>query len=119
MRSAFVPLCYVPGFSSSKFCAFSNPPATSVKWADYPKLVNVQSASFEKLLDELVLGSGMALEIRKAELATSDLIVLVKFSQLTSRSMIADSLRDFVVDARTASRGLQKLSSKVGGAVDG
>jgi hypothetical protein len=120
IRAAFAPLCYVPGISSSSFCVL---PAydenKAPKWADYPKLVDVQSVTFEQLLDESVGGSSLALEIKKAELATSDLVTLVKVSDLKSRDMLAESLNDFVDDARKAGRGLQKLNSKVGGAVDG
>jgi hypothetical protein len=89
------------------------------KWADYPKLVDVQSATFEQLLDESVGGSGLALEIKKAEMATTDLSTLVRVSNLKSRDLIAESLTEFVEDAKKTGRGLQKLSSKVGGAVDG
>jgi len=65
-------------------------------------------------------GSGLSLEIKKAEMATSDLIALVRVSNnLRSRDMLAESLAQFVNDAKKTGRGLQKLSSKIGGAVDG
>jgi hypothetical protein len=121
IRAAFAPLCYIPGISTSAMCRPSSahhhqsPP----QWADYPKLVDVQSTTFEQLLDETVGGSGLALEIKKAEMATSDLSTMVRVSNLKSRDMIAKSLTDFVDDAKKTGRGLQKLSSKVGGAVDG
>lgn len=120
LRTAFAPLCIIPGISSSAMCRSSTrhdqrPP----QWADYPKLVDVQSATFEQLLDESVGGSGLALEIKKAEMATVDLSTLVRVSNLKSRDLIAESLTDFVEDAKKTGRGLQKLSSKVGGAVDG
>jgi hypothetical protein len=89
------------------------------RWADYPKLVDVQSSTFEQLLDESVGGSGLALEIKKAEMATVDLNTLVRVSNLKSRDLIAETLSEFVEDAKKTGRGLQKLSSKVGGAVDG
>jgi len=121
LRTAFAPLCVVPGISNLALCRSSStrhdqrPP----QWADYPKLVDVQSATFEQLLDESVGGSGLALEIKKAEMATVDLSTLVRVSNLKSRDLIAKSLTDFVEDAKKTGRGLQKLSSKVGGAVDG
>jgi hypothetical protein len=59
------------------------------------------------------------LEIKKAEMATTDLVTLVRVSDLKSRDMLADLLARFVDDAKKTGRGLQKLSSKVGGAVDG
>lgn len=115
-------MCIIPGISSSAFCrsgrSQSNRQQGPPQWADYPKLVDVQSATFEQLLDESVGGSGLALEIKKAEMATTDLGTLVRVSNLKSRDMIAETLREFVEDAKKTGRGLQKLSSKVGGAVD-
>ena len=88
------------------------------RWADYPKLVDTQSATFEQLLHESISGSGLSLEIKKAEIATSDLVTLVRVSNLKSKAMLADSLSDFVDDAKKTGRDLQKLTSKIGGAVD-
>ena len=87
-------------------------------WADYPKLMEVQSTSFEQLLDESVGGSELSLEVKKAEIVTSDLVTLIKFSDLKSRDTMARMLQEFVSDARLAGRSLQRLSSKIGGAVD-
>ena len=86
--------------------------------ADYPKMVEIQSKTFEQLLDESVVGSGLSLEIKKAEIATRDLVTLVRMSKLTSKDLLADALTDFVDDARNAAKGMQKLSAKVNGAVD-
>jgi hypothetical protein len=79
----------------------------------------VQSATFEQLLDESSSGSVLALKIKKAEMATTDLVTLVRVSDLRSRDMLGDALRQFVDDARLAGRALNKLNSKVAGAVDG
>lgn len=86
--------------------------------ADYPRMVEIQSKTFEQLLDESVGGSGLSLEIKKAEMATRDLVTLVRMSKLTSKDLLANALVDFVDDARNTAKGLQKLSSKVNGAVD-
>lgn len=103
-------------------CRPEYPPNTAVRhaprWADYPGLVNVQSATFEQLLDESVGGSGLSLEMKKAEMATSDLVTLVRVSELKTKDVLAETLAEFVGDAKRAGRGLQKLSSKVAGAVD-
>lgn len=63
-------------------------------------------------------GAQLSLDIRLAQLATSDLIGLVKISDLTARESIARSLEAFVDDAKATSRSLQKLNSRVNGAVD-
>jgi hypothetical protein len=124
IKTALAPICHVPVISllcpftgPSKPSPPSNPERTPV-WADFPGLVNVESKSLGALLDETVEGPGLALEIKKAEMATSDLATRVRVSNLKSRQMLADSLSDFVNDARKASRGLTRFSSKVGGAVD-
>lgn len=120
ISGAFAPLCILPGLSSSRLCHYTSPsPSKKPQWADYPKLVAVQSKTFEELLDETVGGTGLSLEIKKAELATTDLITVVRVSRLKSRELLADSLRDFVNDAKVTGRGLQKLTSRIGGAIDG
>ncbi|KAJ7455294.1 hypothetical protein B0H11DRAFT_2176198 [Mycena galericulata] len=124
LRAAFSPLCCIPGISSSTLClpdgyATSQGNHQSPKWADYPTLVDVQSATLEQLLDESTSGSSLALKIKKAEMATTDLVTLVRVSDLKTRDMLGDALRQFVDDARVTGRALNKLNSKVGGAVDG
>jgi len=78
----------------------------------------VEYKSLESLLDEAVEGPGLALEIKKAEMATSDLVTLVRISKLNSREILANSLGEFVKDARKVGRGLTRFSSRVGGAMD-
>ncbi|KAJ3804359.1 hypothetical protein F5876DRAFT_53496 [Lentinula aff. lateritia] len=114
------PLCDAPGFSSISLCAnfhTSDHPLHPL-WADFPCLINVQSSTFKQLLDNSVGGSGLSLDVKKAEMAMSDLVVLVKFSELTGKDILADVLLNFAHDARRTGRGLQTLGSKVGGAVD-
>ncbi len=87
--------------------------------ADFPALVDVQSKTFEKMLEESIGGSTLSLEIKKSEIATKDLITLVKVSELKTRDLVAQTLSDFVNDAKATSEGLQKLSSHVKYTVDG
>ena len=123
IASALAPICSTPVISL--LCVTSKPreprpPNTdrTPRWADFPSLLNVESKTFASLLDEMVEGPGLALEIKKAEMATSDLATLVRFSDLKSRELLADSLSEFVKDARKVGRGLTRFSSKVGGTVD-
>jgi len=117
-RTVFYPICYIPGFTRSPWCQSPLDLKNVPQWADFPRLMDVQGSTFEQLLDESVGSAGLSLEIKKAEMATSDLVTLVKVSDLKSRELLARSLEDFVGDARKSGRGLQKLSSKIGGAVD-
>lgn len=88
------------------------------KWADYPKLMEVQGSTFEQLLDSTVGSSELSLEVKKAEMATSDLVTLVKVSNMKTKDLLSHTLEEFVSDAKKTGRGLQKLSSKIAGAVD-
>ena len=124
VKSALAPMCSVPvvsllcpAIARPKPSRPSNPERTPL-WADFPNLLKVESKTLETLLDETVEGPGLALEIKKAEMATSDLATRVRVSNLDSREILADSLSEFVKDARKVSRGLTRFSSRVGGAVD-
>lgn len=119
LYAAFAPICYLPLVSSTTLCATSHPNVSHLpKWADFPQLMQVQSSTFEHLLDGSVGGSELSLEIRKAEFATSDLITLVRYSDLQSNNILAELLTVFANDAKKTARGLTKLGAKVGGAVD-
>jgi len=118
---AISPVCYLPLISSSDLCkTWRNaiPGKQAPQWADYPKMVDLQSKTFEQLLDESIGGSALSLEVKKAEMTISDLISFVRLSNLKAKDSLANSLIDFVLDAKKAGRGLQKLSSKIGGTVD-
>jgi len=124
VRSALAPMCSIPVISL--LCPAgapvgpshpSNPQHTPV-WADFPSLMKVEKKTFESLIDDTVEGAGLALEIEMAEMATSDLVTLVRVSNMDSREIFADALSAFEKDARKVSRGLTRFSSKVGGAVD-
>lgn len=114
LRAAFAPVCWLPFISSSIMCR----PISVPQGADYPKLMEVQTKTFEQLLDETSGGSALSLEVKKAEMATSDLVTLVDISSLQSKELLSGMLTDFVQDAKKTGRRLQKLHSKVGGSVD-
>ena len=113
--SALAPMCSVPVISL--LCPAPNSQHTPV-WADFPSLMKVEDKTFEPLIDETLEGAGLALEIKKAEMATGDLVTQVQVSDMDSRKILADALSAFEKDAGKVSRGLTRFSSKVGGAVD-
>ena len=119
-RSIFSPICIVPGISRTHLCRVPLPPPGNrpVKWADYPHLVEAESKTFEQLMDGAVGGSALSLEVKQAEMATTDLVALVRISDLKAKDNLASSLVEFIESAKKTGRGLQKLSAKVGGAVD-
>jgi len=120
------PVCSLPIVSPMiPFChweVFKAPPHTSggrpVHWADYPKLVDLQTKTFDQLLDESAGSKGLASEVKKAEMASNDLVTLVKASDLKSKDQIVERLSRFVDDARGTGRSLHSLGSKINGAVD-
>ena len=124
IRTALAPICSIPIISLA--CPAFEPikphpvphSDRNPRRPDFPGLLNVESKTLEALLDETLEGPGLGLEIKKAEMATSDLVTLVRVSKLNSREVISDFLDKFVKDARKVSRGLTRFSSRVGGAVD-
>jgi hypothetical protein len=119
LRTAFAPMCYLPVVSRSALCAPLDPNASQMpKWANFPQLMEAQGSTFDQLLAGSVGGSGLSIEIRKAEFATADLATLVRHSDLKSNDILADLLTTFVKDAKKTARSLTKLSSRIGGAVD-
>ncbi|KAI0034722.1 hypothetical protein K488DRAFT_83675 [Vararia minispora EC-137] len=125
LRAALMPLCTIPGFAL--LCPATLTPAPSAsgrashrppKQADFPSLMDMQGKTLDALLDETVDGTGLSLEVKKAEMATADLATLVRVSDLTSRERLAEMLVEFVDDARETARLLQRFSAQVSGAVD-
>ncbi|KAL0062496.1 hypothetical protein AAF712_010629 [Marasmius tenuissimus] len=122
------PSYYPSGISNLEICATKLAGAShgqghssaewSPRWVDFVRLNTAEAATFEQLLDAGVGGSTLSLEIKKAEMASSDLLIALRFSEINSRDAIMESLGAFIRDARTTSRGLSKLSVKVLGAVD-
>lgn len=110
---ALEPLCVLPGLSRSPLCSTGY--RETPQWT---RLVDIQSSTFDQLLDQSAGGSGLALEVKKAEMATTDLVTLVRISDLSSRDLLAESLMGFVEDAKNTGRDLQRLGAKISGAVD-
>lgn len=93
-------------------------PLTPVEHTDFPKLIELQHRAFDELLGYSHTGSDLAANLKHAELAVQDLIVLVRASKLTIKEELAQALMDFVVDAKSAARGLAALSTRISGTVD-
>ncbi|KAJ2911606.1 hypothetical protein MD484_g8806, partial [Candolleomyces efflorescens] len=127
LYTVFSPLCYAPGFSSALACKWVNlarSPASvdgvGVVWADYPGLVEVQGKTFEHLVDDSFRSAvgTLSLDIKKTEIATSDLVTLIRLSDLCSKNLLADALGEFIQDAKNAGKSLRRLESKMNGAID-
>ncbi|KAH0833333.1 hypothetical protein J3R83DRAFT_12401 [Lanmaoa asiatica] len=114
IRTAFSPLCIIPGISKSALCVLIQP----VPSVNFEKLANIQGSTFEQLVGESAGGSQLSIEVLRAEMATQDLSLLVRYSDLKSKDNIADMLRTIGTDAKKTGRGLSKLNAKVVGAID-
>ncbi|KAH8987062.1 hypothetical protein EDB86DRAFT_2951582 [Lactarius hatsudake] len=114
--TALAPICSIPIVSlvCPTFQPYPTSPSNHVpRRADVPRLLDVESKILESLVDETAEDSELALEIKKAEIATSDLVTLVRVSNLNGRDILVDSLSGFVKDARRVGRGLTRFSSRV------
>lgn len=93
-------------------------PVEIVGRADFPSLLAIQHRAFDELVAGSSTNSELVLNVKHAELAVRDLIVLVKASNLTTKEPLADALSLFSIDARRSGRSLQLLMSKIHGSVD-
>jgi hypothetical protein len=100
--------------SSLPFC--TNPPDRP-SLPDYPSLVDLQT-HLEPILEITSTGTSLALDVKNSEMAIRDLTTLVKLSDLVCKDELEEKLTEFVGEARDAGRSLQRLGSRVGGAVD-
>ncbi|KAG8744947.1 hypothetical protein FRC10_009182 [Ceratobasidium sp. 414] len=94
-----------------------NPRPQEPFWPDFPKLVALQSqlqGVLEKSTDTLVV----AVDIKHSGTAVRDLITHVKHSSLVSKDLLAKHLAEFVEDACTVGRSLQKFGGRVERVVD-
>jgi len=85
---------------------------------NFEELVHLQGSTFEKLVGETASASQLSMGVLKAEMATRDLSLVVRFSNLKSKESIADSLDTISADAKRTGRGLSKLEARVIGAID-
>jgi hypothetical protein len=128
LSAAFAPICSIPIIglicprlphsSHSDLNQHGGSSRGPPLWADFPQLVDMQGKALEALLDETADGTGLSLQIKKAEMATADLATLVRVSDLASRERLSSMLVDFSGDARETGRQLQRFSAQVSGAVD-
>ena len=86
--------------------------------ADFPSLLAIQHRAFDELVAGSSTNSELVFNIKHAELAVRDLVVLVKASNLTTKEPLTDALSLFSIDARRSGRALQLFMSKIHGVVD-
>lgn len=116
VSTAMAPVCKLPLISSQ--ISYCTRDSFSRRFSpDFPKLASLQSR-LEDVMDDSSSSSIVAVDIKNSEMAVRDLTTLVKLSSLVAKDSLVDHLNEFVVDAKTAGRNLQKFGGRVGGAVD-
>lgn len=108
-------ICKVTPYSDSvfSFCKSSIPNFTAI--------VEAQVEAQERLLKqsaELDSEGSLAHDIKKAELATKDLMLLVKYSNLVSKSMLTKKLKEFADASFEANSDLQTLQVRAQTSLD-
>ncbi|SJL14992.1 uncharacterized protein ARMOST_18471 [Armillaria ostoyae] len=112
------PLCFILGIPHSSLCV-SRPHHTRVpKHADFPALVEIQSATFEQLLDDFVHVSLLSLNVKKAEMAVSELNEIIHRVKYQNDEHFTASLSNFIGTAKETAIELQILSFHVQDTVD-
>ncbi|PKC56347.1 hypothetical protein RhiirA1_353857 [Rhizophagus irregularis] len=99
-----------------KFPLSSHIPLCHAPIPDFSRLVDRQVETYEQIMDQQLSYNGpsssLALDIKKAELATADLRTLIKYSSLVTVSELANRLTLFVDKARSVGRDLQILQAR-------
>jgi hypothetical protein len=108
-------ICKVTPYSDSvfSFCKFSIP--------NFTELVDAQVEAQERLLKqavELDSEGSLAHDIKKAELATKDLIIVVEYSELQYKSVLVKKLREFAEASFEANSFLQTLQVRAQTSLD-
>ena len=78
----------------------------------------VEGTRFRELAYAVTAGSDLALEMGDVELIMADIRLTIEFSHLKARKVMVRLVRECIADVKNVTRGLQRLTSKVGGVVD-
>lgn len=115
MSSLMSPVCGLP--FASRVIPYCSRGFGARFMPDFPKLASLQSR-LEDVMDDSASTSIVAVDMKNSEIAVRDLTTLVKLSSLVAKDALVERLNEFVLDAKTAGRNLQKFGGRVGGAVD-
>lgn len=111
-------LCEFPGVSLVGLDICQRPKAKSITQPNYPKLMDIESTAFEKLLDNSLTGVDLVFNLKKAEMASADLNTLLHASDMAVKTQLSSAIDAFVQDARIAGRALQRFDAKIEGTID-
>ncbi len=112
------PLCFISGISHSSLCISGPPPTRVPKYADFPALVEIQSVTFEKLLDDFVHVSLLSSGIKKAEMGASELDEIIHRVEYQNDEHFTVAMSNFIGAAKETAVELQVLSFHVQDTID-
>ncbi|KAK0231725.1 hypothetical protein EDD85DRAFT_911430 [Armillaria nabsnona] len=112
------PLCFISGISHSSLCISGPPPTRVPKYADFPALVEIQSVTFEKLLDDFVHVSLLSSGIKKAEMGASELDEIIHRVEYRNDEHFTVALSNFIATAKETAIELQVLSFHLQDTID-
>lgn len=86
--------------------------------SDYTQAILVEYTNFRDLADAVTASLILPLGVAGMELVMTDMRVMIQFSNLKARKAMLLPVHECILEAKNATRGLQRLTSKIGGAVD-
>lgn len=78
----------------------------------------IEATNFKELADAVTAGLAMPLEVADLQAVMVDMRIMKQFSNLKARKAMVPPVQECILEAKNATRGLHKLSLKIGGAVD-
>jgi hypothetical protein len=106
------------GISFDALTRLSACPPESDRLSSYAQTFQLEATKFKRLADATTAGSALSLKLAHVEMVLADMSVMVQSGNLNSGGVIVASLQDCILEAKNATRGLQRLTSKIGGAAD-
>ncbi|KAM3581366.1 hypothetical protein VKS41_006192 [Umbelopsis sp. WA50703] len=85
---------------------------------DFSQLVEKQVNLYETMTTQYNPDSISAIELKRVELATRDLQVMIKYSKLGSAHLLDEKLGDYLLRSRDLGRNIQSLQAKTKGTID-
>jgi hypothetical protein len=82
LRPGFAPICNFPFISRFPLCVLPEPTSTIHEPAYFPRLMQVESSKFKQLLDGSTRRTELFFNLRQAESAPVDLVIIIQHSSL-------------------------------------
>lgn len=123
LRPVFTPLCYLPGVPSIGMCqaenaddiVFFQPMKQTPTWGE---LVQVQTQAADQILSSTSGGRSDSLASVHSGFAVTDLVNMVKYSDLPERDMLEKVLGGVKERSAKAGRCLDKFNARANGAIN-